>query len=45
VLASPIVVPPALVIAAALAAYTAVEAFVTALVPGAHRRGDGGMRL
>jgi hypothetical protein len=45
VLASPIVVPPALVIAAALAAYTAVEAFVTALVPGAHRRSDRGMRL
>jgi hypothetical protein len=45
VLASPLIVPPALVIAAALAVYTAVEAFVAALVPGAHRRGDGGMRL
>jgi hypothetical protein len=45
VLAAPIVVPPALAIAAALAAYTAVESFVTALVPGAHRRSDRGMRL
>jgi hypothetical protein len=45
VLAAPIVVPPALVIAAALAAYTAVESVVTALLPGAHRRGDRGMRL
>jgi hypothetical protein len=40
-----VVVPPAAVITAALAVYTAVESLVTALVPGADRRGDSGMRL
>jgi hypothetical protein len=45
VLAAPIVAPPALVIAAALTIYTAVESLVTALVPGADRRGDRGLRL
>ena len=45
VLATPVVVPPALTIAAALAVYTAVESAVTALVPGADRRGDRGLRL
>jgi hypothetical protein len=45
VLAAPVVVLPALAIAAALAVYTAAESLVTALVPGADRRGDGGMRL
>ena len=45
VLAAPVVVPPALMIAAALAVYTAVESLVTSVVPGADRRGDGGMRL
>jgi hypothetical protein len=45
VLAAPVVVPPAAVITAALAVYTAVESLVTALVPGADRRGDSGMRL
>jgi hypothetical protein len=45
VLAAPVVVPPALVIAAALSVYTAAESLVTALVPGADRHGDGGMRL
>ena len=45
VLAAPLVAPPALVITAALAAYTAVESVVTAAVPGADRRGDRGMRL
>jgi hypothetical protein len=44
VLAAPLVVPPAAVIAAAPAACAAVESFVTALVPGADRRGDRGMR-
>ncbi|WP_138760262.1 DUF1353 domain-containing protein [Modestobacter altitudinis] len=45
VLAAPVVVPPAAVIAGALAVYTVVETAVTALVPGADRRGDRGMRL
>jgi Protein of unknown function (DUF1353) len=45
VLAAPIVVPPALVISAALAVYAAVESAVTAAVPGADRRGDRGLRL
>jgi hypothetical protein len=45
VLAAPLVVPPALVITAALAAYTAVESVVTAALPGADRRADRGMRL
>ena len=45
VLAAPLVVPPALVIAAALTVYTAVESLVTALVPGADRGGDRGLRL
>jgi hypothetical protein len=45
VLAAPIVVPPALVITAALAVYTVAESAVTALVPGAERHGDRGMRL
>jgi hypothetical protein len=45
VLAAPVVVPPALVIAAALAVYTAVESVVSAWVPGADRRGDRGLRL
>jgi uncharacterized protein DUF1353 len=45
VLAAPIVVPPALVISVALGVYTAVEAVVTALVPGADRSRDRGMRL
>jgi hypothetical protein len=45
VLAAPIVVPPALVITAALAVYTVVESAVTALVPGADGRADRGMRL
>lgn len=44
-LAAPFVVPPAAVIAAALAGYTAVEAVVSRLVPGADRRPDRGMRL
>jgi hypothetical protein len=43
--AAPVVVPPALLITAALAVYTAVESVVTALVPGADRSGDRGMRL
>jgi hypothetical protein len=45
VLAAPVVVPPAVVITAALAAYTAVESVVTAVLPGAGRRADRGMRL
>jgi hypothetical protein len=45
VLAAPVVVPPALMITAALAVYTVVESAVTALVPGADRRADRGMRL
>jgi hypothetical protein len=44
-LAAPVVVPPALVITAALAVYTAVESLVTAVIPGADRGGDRGMRL
>jgi hypothetical protein len=44
VLAAPLVVPPALVVAAALAVYTLVESAVTAVVPGAHRH-DRGLRL
>jgi hypothetical protein len=44
-LAAPIVVPPALAIATSLAVYTAVESAVTALLPGADRRGDRGLRL
>jgi len=42
--AAPLVVPPAVVISAALAVYAVVESAVTALVPGAVR-GDRGMRL
>lgn len=45
VLAAPLVVPPAVVIAAALAVYAVVESAVSAVVPGADRRGDRGMRL
>ena len=45
VLAAPVVVPPALVISAALAVYAVVESAVSALVPGADRSGDRGMRL
>ena len=45
VLAAPFVVPPAVVTGAALAVYTVVESAVTALVPGAGRRDDRGMRL
>jgi hypothetical protein len=45
VLAAPLVVPPAAVIAGALAVYAVVETAVTAVVPGADRRGDRGMRL
>jgi hypothetical protein len=45
VLAAPIVVPPALVITAALTVYEAVESAVAAVVPGVDRRGDRGMRL
>jgi hypothetical protein len=45
VLAAPVVAPPALVITAALAVYTAVESVVTAAVPGADPRSDRGMRL
>ncbi|MCZ2828644.1 DUF1353 domain-containing protein [Modestobacter sp. VKM Ac-2986] len=45
VLAAPVVVPPALVISAALAVYTVVESAVTRLVPGSGRRGDRGLRL
>jgi hypothetical protein len=45
VLAAPLVVPPALVITAALAGYTVAESAVTALVPGADRRSDRGLRL
>ena len=45
VLAAPVVVPPAVVIAGALALYAAVESAVTALVPGADRGGDRGLRL
>jgi hypothetical protein len=44
-LAAPVVVPPVLVISVALAVYTAVESLVTALVPGADRSRDRGMRL
>jgi hypothetical protein len=44
-LAAPVVVPPALVTAAALALYSVVESVVAGLVPGADRRGDRGMRL
>jgi hypothetical protein len=45
VLFVPIVAPPALAIAVALGLYTAVESAVAALVPGADRSGDKGMRL
>jgi hypothetical protein len=45
VLAAPLVVPPAAVIAGALAVYEVVETAVTAVLPGADRRGDGRMRL
>ena len=45
VLAAPLVVPPALVIAAALGVYAVVESAVTALVPGADRSADRGLRL
>jgi Protein of unknown function (DUF1353) len=45
VLFAPVVAPPAVVIAAALALYTAVESAAAALVPGADRSGDRGMRL
>jgi Protein of unknown function (DUF1353) len=45
VLAAPVVVPPAVVISLALAAYTVVESIVIGLVPGAHRRADRGWRL
>jgi hypothetical protein len=45
VLAAPVVVPPALVIAAALAVYAVVESVVSAFVPGADRHDDRGMRL
>ena len=44
-LSAPIIVPPALVITAAMAVYTAVEFVVTALVPGAGPRDDRGLRL
>jgi hypothetical protein len=42
--AAPLVVPPAVVITAALGVYAVVESVVTALVPGAVR-GDRGMHL
>jgi Protein of unknown function (DUF1353) len=45
VVAAPIVVPPALVITAALAVYAIAESAVVAVVPGTGRRGDRGMRL
>ena len=45
VLAAPFVVPPAVVTAGALAVYAVVETAVSAVVPGADRRGDRGMRL
>ena len=45
VLVAPIVVPPALVIAAALGLYTVAESVVAAVVPGADRSGDRGLRL
>ena len=45
VVAAPFVVPPALVITAALTVYTVVEAAVTAVVPGSGRRADRGMWL
>jgi hypothetical protein len=45
VLAAPVVVPPAAVVAGALAVYTVVETAVTAVVPGADRSGDRGMWL
>jgi hypothetical protein len=45
VLAAPIVVPPSLVITAALTVYAAVESAVTRAVPGADRSGDRGLRL
>ena len=45
VLAAPFVVPPALVISAALAVYAVVESAVSAVVPGSDRSGDRGMRL
>jgi hypothetical protein len=44
VLAAPIVVPPALMITAALAVYAVVESAVSALAPGVDRHGDRGMR-
>ncbi|MGY1845414.1 DUF1353 domain-containing protein [Modestobacter sp. SYSU DS0875] len=44
-LAAPLVVPPAAVVAVALGVYTAVEAAVCAVLPGSHRRADRGLRL
>ena len=45
VLAAPLVVPPAALIAVALAGYTAVEAVVSRLVTGEGGRQDRGLRL
>jgi uncharacterized protein DUF1353 len=45
VVAAPIVVPPALVITAALTVYAIAESAVVAVVPGTGRRSDCGMRL
>jgi len=45
VLAAPIVVPPAVVVGLALAAYTVVESAVARLVPGAAPRVDRDLRL
>ena len=44
-LAAPIVVPPALVITAALAVYATAESAIAAVLPRAGGRGDRGMRL
>ncbi|PZA21404.1 hypothetical protein DMO24_10395 [Modestobacter versicolor] len=45
VLLAPLVVPPGVVVAAALGLYTVVESAVAALLPGVGRRADRGMRL